>query len=789
MAPEIGAHAERLEDPGLLKGSTPFVNDLSEPRMAHAAILRSQYGHAEIVDIDISGAVEHDSVIAVYTGDDIADSDIPGTIPFQFTPPESDDPDVRTNTRKELVVPPRPLLAQEKVRYAGQPVALVIATDRYDARDALDLIDVTYDRLDAVVHPSDALAEDAAALHDEAPDNLAFDWEVGEEAAIEEVFDDAPNVVEITRDNQRLIGNPIEPRGALATYDSGNGRLDVRMGTQAPHLHRRLFSAALGLSEERIRVSAPAVGGGFGVKGKWFPGEVLAGWASMETGRPVKWIATRSESFLSDNQGRGFDSVAELALDDDGTILGLRVHTLKDLGAFIARAGVVVGTGSYAKLLSGQYTIPEIYCRVQGVFTNMTPTDAYRGSGRPEAVYVVERLISRAADELGIDPAEIRRRNFIQPDEFPYDTPVMAVYDSGDYGTAFDRALELLDYEEVRERQKDLREEGRYLGIGFSCFVEHAGASPPAGEGDTPAMSESARVAFTPSGTVTAACGTSDVGQGHRTSYTQILADKLGIPSEDIQIEQGDSGLLPHGTGSFGSRSAIMGGNAIAECAEKIIERGRELAAHKLEATPEDIDFEDGEYFVSGAPDRSLSISAIAGQAYSGVDLPEDFEPSLQASTVYASEGYTYPFGAHAAVVEIEVETGDIDLVKYVAVDDCGVQINPEIVEGQVIGGTVQGIGAALFEGAVYNDTGTLVTASFQDYTMPRANNVPDIETDHTVTPSPANALGVKGTGESGTIGAPAALVNAAVDALSPFGVDHLKMPLTPETLRDAVRQ
>ena len=786
MPHRIGSRVPRSEDPGLLTGTASFVDDLAEPRLLHAAVLRSQYGHAELRSVDTAAAEAQDGVVAVLTGEDLEAAGVPGTIPVQFSLLDSDDPDIPTRATKDLAVPPRPIIAREKVRYTGEPVAVVLAEDRYDAHAARDLVEVDYDRLDAITHPREGLEEGAVAIHQDEPDNLAFDWSIGDEARVDEIFEDAPHVVEMRRDHQRLAPNPIEPRGALAVFEAGAERLDVRMGTQAPHLARGMLAHALGLPEGRIRVSAPAVGGGFGLKSKWFPGEALAAWASMETGRPVKWIATRTESFTSDIHGRGFDTRAEMALDDDGTILGMRVSSLKDMGAYVSRAGPVVGTSSYVRLLAGQYTVPAIHCRVKGVFTNTSPTDAYRGSGRPESIFVVERLVHEAARALDLDPVELRRRNLIPDDAFPYKTPVTAVYDSGQYELALDRALECLDYEAVRERRAAARDDGRYLGVGFCCFVEHAGSGPPSGGG--PAMSESARIELSPSGAVSADAGTADVGQGHATTYAQIIADRLGVDVGDVEVDQADTDLLPHGTGSFGSRSTVMGGNAIAACADKIVDQGRRLVAHQFEVAEDDVVFEEGAFQVRGVPERRLGLAEVAARAYEGTDLPPDFEPGLEATTFYASEGYTYPFGAHAALVEVHPATGEVDLLEYVAVDDCGVQVNPMIVEGQVVGGTVQGIGAALFEGARYDDTGTLLNGSLQDYTLPRGPAVPDIETDHTETPSPLNRLGVKGTGESGTIGAPAALVNAVLDALEPLGVEHVPMPMTPETVWRAIQ-
>ncbi|MGM0591741.1 MAG: xanthine dehydrogenase family protein molybdopterin-binding subunit, partial [Halobacteriota archaeon] len=714
----IGDNIARREDPALITGGAEYIDDLAEHRMVHMAVLRSQYGHAAIKGIDTSAAEAHGSVLDVFTAADVDASGVPGTIPVGTSLPAG----APANVRQDVVVPDRPLLAGDRARYQGQPVAVVVAEDRYDAYNALDLIEVEYDRLDAVTDIHVALTDDSPTIHDAASDNLAFDWEVGDEAAVDDAFERADHVVSIERDHQRLVGNPIEPRGSLATYRKG--KLSVAISSQVPHMHQHLLSTALGVPENKIRVWTPDVGGAFGIKGKYYPEEILSGWCAMQLDRPVKWRAERSESFLADCQGRGHAGDAELALDEGGTILGLRVDDKKDLGAFVQRAAPSVSTGSYATLLSSQYTVPDIYCRVRGVFTNQAPTDAYRGSSRPEGVYVIERLMHEAAKELGVDPAELRRRNLIPADDFPYETPVLAVYDSGDYETALDDVLELADYDALRERQSALREEGRYLGIGISCFVEPAGSSPVGGSGGVgsePAHVESSKVSFYPDGSVVAYCGTAEFGQGHRTTYAQILADELGIDVDDIEIREGDTDQAFSGTGSHSSRSVIMAGNSLAKSAQKVLDKGRLIAAQHLEAAPEDIEFEDGEFRVTGAPGRSVSITDVARDSYYGTNLPADVEPGLDATTYYGSEGKTYPYGTHVAVVEVDSETGDVTLEEYAAVDDCGVQINPKLIEGQVEGGIVQGIGQALYEGAIYDDNANLVTGSFQDYAMPRA--------------------------------------------------------------------
>ena len=765
-----GQRVVRREDPALVTGHAEYTDDLRKPGMLHAAIVRSQYAHAEIEAIDTAAAEAVDGVVAVFTGDDV-DPETVGGVPTFGGPPSFGGMRVTGGPN----VPERPLLATERVRYTGEALAVVLAERRYAAHEAAEAVEVEYDRLDAVVDATEAHSIDAPQVHDDAPENLSFVWEVGDAEATDDAFESAPNTVSIDLTNQRLAPNSMEPRGALADWDAIEGTLEVHVSTQAPHDHRGLFSNVLSIPEQKVHVVGPAVGGGFGLKNKYFAGELLAAWASTQIGRPVKWMATRTEAFRTDTHGRDHATTCELAFEDDGTLLSLRADTTVNVGAYLSKVGAYISTRNYGPLLSGQYAIPAIHCSVTGVFTNTAPTDAYRGAGRPEACYVVERLMDRAAVELGMDPAELRQMNYLQPDEFPYETPVESVYDSGDYEPALDLALEHANYDEMRERQEQLREEGRYLGIGIGGLVESAGGGP-----------ESGLVRFHPSGTVTAYVGTFDHGQGHHTTFAQVLADELGVPFEDVEVVDGDTERVPKGTGTFGSRSTIAGGNVLRESARKVVESARPVAAHHLETSTDDVEFEDGTFHVVGAPDRGIHIQEVARKVYAG-EIPEGVEAGLEATTFLDTE-QTFPFGTHVAVVEVDVDSGEVDLQQYVAVDDCGPQLNPIIVEGQVHGGVAQGLGQARLEHAVYDENGTLVTGSFQDYAMPRAEHVPDMVTDHTVTPSPRNALGVKGTGEAGTIAAPPAYVNAVVDALSPLGVESLDMPLTDEAVWRAVQ-
>ncbi|WP_251342768.1 xanthine dehydrogenase family protein molybdopterin-binding subunit [Haloplanus halophilus] len=762
----LGSAIERREDPALLTGDAEYTDDIEMRGMVHMAIKRSQHAHARIDGIDTSEAEAMDDVVDVFTADDL---DVPGNLPTGWL----------LDTLEQV---DHPILAGERVRYQGDALAVVVAEERYVAHDAVDRIDVDYDRLDAVTDPADALDDDAPVVHDDAGDNTAFDWEIGDAEKTDAAFDDADHVVSLDLENQLLIPNAMEPRAAVAEYNPSNEELAVHMTSQNPHLHRLLMSGVIDHPEHKLRVRAPDVGGGFGSKIHHYADEALAALAAKRVERPVKWVATRTETYLTDAQGRGHDTTAEMALSDAGDILGFRVDTAANLGAYLSTFAPAVPTYLYGTLLSGQYDIPAIHCSVTGAFTNVPPVDAYRGAGRPEASFVVERMVDLAADEVGMDPAEFRRHNFVG--EFPYQTEVAVEYDSGDYEKTLDRSLDLLDYDEFREKQAAAREEGRYIGVGFSAYIEACGLAPSELAGQLGAQAglwESGLVRFHPSGKVTAYCGTSGHGQGHDTTYAQIVANELGVDYEDVEVVEGDTDEIPQGMGTYGSRSAAVGGSALVKSSQKLVEKAKRIAAHQLEAAPEDVEFEDGDVRVAGAPDRSMHITEIAQAAYLAHDMPDDMEPGLEATSFYDPDNFVFPFGVHAAVVEVDPDTGEIEIDRYVAVDDVGNQINPKIVEGQIHGGVAQGIGQALYEGAEYDDNGQLVTGSMQDYTVPKAEHIPEMETDSTCTPSPVNPLGVKGVGEAGTIAAPQAVVNAVCDALEPFDVDHIDMPLKSE--------
>lgn len=780
MAKVFGASIKRREDPALIQGAGKYTDDLHLPNMVYAAMARSPFAHAKINSIDTSAAKDVPGVLGVYTWADIVASGVPGKVPVGWL-------------LEGLKTPDHPILADGVVRHVGEAVALVIAEDRYAARDAVDLIDVDYDPMDAVANPAAAAADDAPLVHAGLENNIAFDWEIGDKDKTDAAFAGAAHTVSVNLRNNRLIPHAIEPRAALADYDRFKGNLTLHMTTQNPHIHRLLMSlSSLGIPEHKIRVVAPEVGGGFGSKIHLYPEESLVSWASMQLGRPVKWAATRSETNMTDAHGRDHVTTAEIATDDDGRIVGVRVDTFANLGAYLSLFAPAVPTYLYGTLLSGEYDIPAIYCHVTGTFTHTTPVDAYRGAGRPEATYVIERLLDLAADATGLDPADIRRRNFVPKDAFPYQTQVALEYDSGNYEGTLDKALALLKYDELRAEQNRRRQEGdsKLLGIGFSTYIEACGLAPSALVGSLGAGAgqwESAEVRIHPTGAVTVYSGSSAHGQGHETTFSQIVADKLGLDLEQVEVVQGDTDEVQFGWGTYGSRSAAVGGSAISVSVDKVIEKGRKIAAHLLEAAEEDVVFEDGNYFVKGSPDQKQSWGDIALQAHLAHNIPEGIEPGLDAKTLYDPPNFVYPFGAHIAVVEIDRDTGEVSVVRYLAVDDVGNVINPLIVEGQLHGGIAQGIGQALWEEAVYDSNAQLITGTMMDYALPKVHKLVSYELDRTVTPCPHNPLGVKGVGEAGAIASPAAVTNAVIDALKPFGVKHLDMPLTSEKVWHAM--
>jgi len=754
-----GESVSRREDAALLTGDAEFTDDIAPPDLAHLAFARSECAHADIAGVDTDAAEAMAGVEAVYTWADIEAMDVPGVLPLASGGLDCDPPG-------------HPILARDRVRYEGQPVAAVVAADRYRARDAADAVAVEYEGREAVVDPREATADGAPTVHESAPNNVAALSELGDKEATDAAFAAADHVVERDLVNNRLIPNALEPRAALARYDAGEERLTVTMTSQTPHGHRGKLATTLGLSEGAIRVVSPDVGGGFGHKGHHHPGEAAASVAAMDLDRPIKWTATRGENYVAGAHGRDHRTTAAVAVDDDGTVRGLRVDTQANVGGY-GLGGSISLPGWYGSLLASEYDFDAIYCETRSVFTTTPPVHSYRGAGRPEAVYVTERLLGAAARELGFDPAELRRRNLIGADEFPHETPVGATYDSGDYETGLDAALSAADYDELRA-QPDRDDAGRYLGVGLASYVESTGGG-----------TESGVVRVHPDGSVAVRAGTHSHGQGHATTYAQIVADVLPVAYDDIEVAEGDSDGTPTGTGTFGSRSTITGGNAVRESARGVREKARAIAADRLDAAPDAV-VVDGTEFCVRNTDRTVAFADVADAAY-GWGVPDHLEPGLEATTFFEQADTAYTFGTHVAAVAVDPETGDVDIERYVALDDCGERINPTIVEGQIEGGVAQGIGQARSERTVYDDEGRLQTDSMLDYAIPRAGTVPDVRTEATVTPSPTNDLGVKGIGEAGTMAAPPALVNAVCDALAPLGVDHLDMPLTDERVWRAV--
>ena len=696
------------------------------------------------------------------------------------------------DTMKE---PPHPILAVDKVRHMGDAVAVVIAETAAQARDAAERVAVDYEVLPAVTDVRAALAPGAPLVHDDVPGNVPFDWQLGDKEKTDAAFAQAAHVTTLTFRNQRLIPNAIEPRAAIGHYDEARDHYTLYTSSQNPHVIRLLMCAfVLGLPEHKVRVVSPDVGGGFGSKIFHYVEEALVTWCSKKVNRPVKWTAERSESFTTDAHGRDHATTAELALDAEGHFLGLRVRTAANLGAYLSTFAPCVPTYLHGTLLQGLYTTPAIHVEVTAVFTNTTPVDAYRGAGRPEATFLLERLVETAARELHMDPVALRLKNFIPPfdgvNQPGYQTQVALQYDSGNYHDNLRKALEAVGYDRLRAEQAEARKQGRYLGIGLSTYIEACGIAPSAVVGALGARAglyESAIVRVQPTGKVTVFTGSHSHGQGHETTFAQITADRLGIPLEDVEVIHGDTDAVPFGMGTYGSRSLAVGGSAISRSLDKVIEKGARIAAHLLEAAPEDLAFAGGKYTVRGT-DRSVAFGDVSLTAYVPHNYPEGLEPGLEFTSFYDPVNFTYPFGTHIAVVEVDIETGKVKLLRFLTCDDVGNVINPMIVDGQIHGGLAQGIGQALLEGAVYDESGQLATASYLDYTMPRADDFPMFETERTVTPCPHNPLGVKGAGETGTIGSTPAVVNAVLDALAPFGVKDIPMPMTPERVWRALQ-
>jgi aerobic carbon-monoxide dehydrogenase large subunit len=789
MTKYVGQSVKRTEDPRLIKGLAHYVDDIGLPGTLHVAFVRSMYAHARINGIDTTEAANSPGVVAVYTGTDIATK--VGPVPCAAALPDLKVPDYR-------------VLATGKALFVGHPIAAVVATDRYLARDAADLVSVDYEELPAVVDVEQA-AQGGALVHEAYGDNIAYKLTSGE-GDIEAAMKSADRIVSQKMIHQRLAPIAMEPRGVLARYFPGEEELTVWSSTQIPHLLRTQLALMIGIPENKLRVITPEVGGGFGSKLNVYAEEALLGWISIQLGKPVKWIESRRENVQATIHGRAQVGTVEVGCKNDGTITGLRYNVTADLGAYhqLLTPAIPTLTGL---MLSGAYKIPAIQMNVTGVFTNKMSTDAYRGAGRPEATYVVERVMDILASELKMDPVEVRRKNFPKADEFPFHTATGLDYDSGDYEGALSKALDLSGYQKLRAEQAKARDEGKLFGIGLSSYVEICALGPsqamPAGGW------ESATVRIEPTGKVTVMTGASPHGQGQETSFAQIAADELGVDMNDVTVIHGDTAIVQYGIGTFGSRATAVGGTAVFVAIQKLKEKAAKIASHIMQCDASQITCEAGKYSrhtasaaaagvsepivpVGEAPAgalpepqtegrTSLTIQEIALAAHIAKELPPDTEPGLSATYFFEPKNFTFPFGTHICVVEIDKDTGDIKIVRYVAVDDCGKVINPLLVDGQIHGGIVQSIGQALYEEVVYDDQGQLITGELMDYAIPRASQLPWFETDRTETPSPVNPLGVKGVGEAGTIGATPAIVNAVVDALSPYGVKHLDMPMRPE--------
>ena len=772
----FGAALKRKEDPRLITGQGTYVEDVTLTGMLHMVLVRSPLAHALIKSIDTAEALKSPGVIAVFTGEDLKEE--LGSLPCGWVVPDT----------KEV---PHPPLAVDRVRYVGDAVVAVLAESAAQASDGASVVDVEYEELDAVIDMNDALADGAVQLHEDAPSNTAFEWEV-DAGSISEAKSSSDVVVTQRFVNQRLIPTAMENRGVVVDYNSGTDQLTMWTSTQIPHLVRVLLALVTGHPEHLIRVIAPDVGGAFGSKLYLYAEEVIAPIIAKNLKRPVKWIESRSEGYLATTHGRDHITDIAIAGNKDGTITGLDVRTLANMGAYLSTFAPLIPTWLYGLMLSGPYKIPNIYCKVIAPFTNTTPVDAYRGAGRPEATYAVERAVDLFAQEIGMDPAEVRKLNFIPPFEDGYEVATTVSYDSGNYIASFERALEMVGYSDFRKEQEEAREQGKLLGIGLSAYVEICGAAPSAVAGTLGARAglwESANVRIHMTGKVSVFTGSSSHGQGHETAFAQLVSSELGIPVEDIDVIHGDTSQIQMGTGSFGSRSAAVGGGAIHMSTTKIKEKAKKLAAHILEASEEDIEFEDGKLFVRGAPSEGKTIQEIAlASYYYTEDIPEDMEPGLEAMSFFDPKNFTWPGGTHIAVVEIDKSTGEVTLLRYIAVDDVGNVINPLIVDGMVHGGAAQGVGQALQEEAIYDGTGQLLTGSMMDYAVPRASDMPMYELDRTVTPSPVNPMGVKGAGETATIAGSPAVINAVVDALAPYGVKHIDMPAKAEKVWRIIR-
>jgi carbon-monoxide dehydrogenase large subunit len=772
----IGQRVVRREDKRFITGKGKYTDDLKLHGMTQAQFVRSPHSHATIKSIDTSAAKAMPGVVAVLTGSELQGDKIGNLICGWM---------VHSKDGTPMKMGAYPAMASETVRYVGQAVAVVIAETKNQARDAAEAVVVDYAELPAVVDMREAIKDGAPQLHPEAAGNRVYEWSIGDKDATDAAISGAAHVVTMDIMNNRLVPNPMEPRSAVALYDGADDHLTLWTTSQNPHVARLLLSAFYNIApENKLRVIAPDVGGGFGSKIYVYPEEVVCLWAARKVDRPVKWTSDRTEAFLTDAHGRDHISKAEMAFDADHKILGLRVHTYANFGAYMSLFSSSVPTYLYATLLSGQYNIPSIYCEVDGVYTNTVPVDAYRGAGRPEAAFLVERMIETAARQFNMSPETLRRNNFIT--QFPHQTPVIMAYDTGDFNASMDAATKAIDYAGFPARKAASAAKGKLRGIGISCYIEACGIAPSKAVGSLGCgvgLWESAEVRVNPVGTVEVLTGSHSHGQGHQTTFTQLICERLGIPSEQVQIIHGDTDKVQFGMGTYGSRSGAVGMSAILKAVEKVEAKAKKIAAHQLEASVDDIVIEGGEVKVAGT-DKKMPWALVALAAYTGHNLPDGMEPGLKEGAFYDPTNFTFPAGTYIAEVEIDPETGKTTVCNFTAADDFGNLINPMIVEGQVHGGIAQGIGQALLEGTVYTGDGQLLTASFMDYAMPRADDLPSFDIHHTCTPCPGNPLGLKGCGEAGAIGSPPAIINAVTDAL---GHNNIEMPATPDRVWHAI--
>jgi aerobic carbon-monoxide dehydrogenase large subunit len=775
----IGAAVRRREDQRFITGKGHYTDDVSRPGQCHAYFLRSPHAHAKIKGIDAKAAAAMPGVLAVLTGSELA-ADKVGNLICGWT--------IMSKDGSQMKMAPHPALAHGTANYVGDAVAVVVAETLAQAKDAAEKVVADYEPLPTVVDPAKAQADAAPQIHEIAARNTIYQWHLGDPKAVEAAFKAAKHVTSLDFTNNRLVPNAIEPRAAIGEYDAGSDSLTLWNTTQNPHVARLVISAFIGIApENKLRVIAPDVGGGFGSKIFIYPEEVVCLWAARRVGRPVKWVAERSEAFLTDAHGRDHVTHAEMAFDGDGKITALRVKTIANLGAYMSTFSSSIPTYLYATLLSGQYEIPAIYCEVDAVYTNTVPVDAYRGAGRPEATFVVERLVEVGARELGLHPVDLRKKNFIKT--FPHQTPVIMTYDAGDYHASLKKALEIADYDGFGKRKRESARRDKLRGIGFSAYIEACGIAPSQAVGSLGCgvgLWESAEVRVNPTGSVEVLTGCHQHGQGHETTFAQVVSERLGIPLDNVSIVHGDTDKVQFGMGTYGSRSGAVGISAIVKALDKIETKAKKVAAYMLEAAEGDIVFEDGKFTVAGT-DKSAAWGEVALNAYIAHKFAgQELEPGLKEGAFYDPTNFTFPAGCHVCEVEVDPQTGESEIVAWTAVDDFGTVVNPMIVEGQVHGGIAQGVGQALLEHAVYDKDGQLVTGSLMDYCMPRAQDLPTLKVDMTTTKSPSNPLGIKGCGEAGAIAAPVAVINAITDAI---GTEDLAMPATPQSVWQALQK